>query len=97
MTMNYPGEWYTNTHLTDISKNLNVDPSTVCRIIQRFEETGSVSKATFPRGHEHPHQNLRPMDEFLILQLVLGKLGVYLDEIQKELLDHRYRCVSLDY
>ena len=69
----------------DISKNLNVDPSTVCRIIQRFDETGSVSKATFPRGHEHPHQKLRPTDEFLILQLVLDKPGVYLDEIRKEL------------
>ena len=36
---------------SEIAGNLNVDPSTVQRIVLRFEETGTVASELYPRGH----------------------------------------------
>ena len=36
--------------LEDLAMNLNVDRSTVCRIISRFDTTGDVKKAKHPKG-----------------------------------------------
>ena len=59
-----------------IARNLNIDVSTVCRIVRRFEETGNVSKRVHPRGYNH---HLR-----VIMELVTEKPGIYLREIQAE-------------
>ena len=65
-----------------IAKNLNVDVSTVCRVSQRFEQTGDVCKKKHPQGHDHHMKGLTPIDEFLILELVADKPGIYLRELQ---------------
>lgn len=67
-----------------IAKNLNVDVSTVCRVINRYEETGDVGKKRHPQGHDHHLKRLTPTDEFLILELVAEKPGIYLRELQAE-------------
>lgn len=61
-----------------IAANLNVDVSTVCRVINRYEETGDVSKKGHPQGHDHHLKKLTPTDEFLILELVAEKPGIYI-------------------
>ena len=60
-----------------IAKNLNVDISTVCRVINRYEETGDVGKKRHPQGHDHHLKRLTPIDEFLILELVAEKPDIY--------------------
>ncbi len=69
----------------DIATNLGVDPSTVQRTAERFLATGSISKAEYPKGHDHPLQKLTQVDEFLILQLILDRPNLYLHELQKEI------------
>ncbi len=68
-----------------VAENLNVDPSTVQRTIQLFEATGAVSKTEHPKGHSHPFKKLTLIDEFLILELVIERPGIYLSEIQQQL------------
>ena len=49
-----------------------------------------------PRGHDHHLKQLTPTDEFLILELVAEKPGVYLKELQAEIFEntvHRYQLV----
>ena len=53
-----------------IAMNLNIDVSTVCRVIQKFETTGNVSKKSHPQGHDHHLKCLTTTDEFVILELV---------------------------
>lgn len=69
-----------------IASNLNVDISTVCRVIQRFETTGDVCKSSHPQGHDHHRKLLTATDEFLILELVAEQPGIYLKELQAEVL-----------
>ena len=78
-----------------IADNLSVDPSTVQRAIQYFEATGSVSKAAYPKGHSHPFKKLTSIDEFLILELVLERPGIHLDEIKQELCEQTGTEISL--
>ena len=69
----------------EIATNLNVDPSTVQRVVQQFEESRTVMKDPYPKGHNHPSQILTEVDELLIIHLVLDRPSIYLHEIQKEL------------
>ena len=69
----------------EIATNLNFDPSTVQRVVQRFEVTGMVTNDPYPKGHNHPSQILIKVDELLITHLVLDRPSIYLHEIQKEL------------
>ena len=62
--------------------NLNVDKSTVCRVVARFDSTGDVQKAEHPRGQSHYLQKLTEIDQFLIMEVVMDQPGVYLHEIQ---------------
>ena len=61
---------------------LCVSPSTVCRILDRFERTGDVSASqATPKMHRlHEH------DELVLIELVCDKPSVYLHEIQSSLL-----------
>ena len=53
----------------EIATNLNVNPSTVQRVVQQFEESGTVTKDPYLKGHNHPSQILTEVDEiFLYIQ-----------------------------
>ena len=53
---------------TEVARNLNVDPSTVYRTVQLFEETGTVCSIQGYR--ESPFKKLTPHDEFAILDVI---------------------------
>ena len=65
-----------------VATNLNVDKATVWPTVKLFNETGQVSKRAYSR--EHAYRKLTQPLELLIL---LDRPGIYLREIQKELLE----------
>ena len=67
-----------------IAENLCVDKSTVCRTLTLFHTTGSVSKRSYPK--ERAFRKITTPAQFLILHLCLSKPGIYLREIQEEVL-----------
>ena len=67
-----------------IARNLNVDPSTVYRTVQLFEETGTV--CSIQGYHESPFKKLTPHDEFAILDVVLDQPSTYLKDVHQHLL-----------
>jgi len=69
----------------DVASNLNVDKSTVWRTVQLFNATGNVAKKT--RSSSSPAQKLTKPVELSILHIVLRHPGIYLREIQSELLE----------
>ena len=79
----------------EIAKNLCVDSSTVQRVIERFETTGTVSPAPYPEQHAELHKKLTPIDELLIIHLVADRPSIYLSELQQELLETTGTEVSL--
>ena len=60
-----------------IASNLNVDPSTVQRVVQRFKQSGTVTKDVYPKGHNHPSQILTEVNELLVIYLVLDRPIVF--------------------
>ncbi len=58
--------------------------TTVSRTLQLFESTGSVSKKVYPK--DKAFRKLTTPAQLLILNLVIEKPGIYLREIQDELL-----------
>ena len=68
-----------------IAEAVNVDPSTVCRIIALFDETGNVSKQKYPENVGT--RNLTDVDKVMILTIVLEKPGIYLCEIERLLVE----------
>lgn len=79
----------------EIASNLNVDPSTVQRVVQRFEQSGTVTKDVYPKGHNHPSQILTEVDELLVIHLLLDCPSIYLREIQQELAETSGTAVSV--
>ena len=75
---------YVELTYREIASNLNVNPSTVQRVVQRFEQSGTVTKDAYPKGHNHPSQILTEVDELLVIHLVLDHPSIYLREIQQE-------------
>lgn len=71
----------------DIAQHLNVDQSTVCRTLSLFNQTGTVSKRSYPPAHRIAHSKLTEVDKHLILTLAIDKPGAYLDELRQSLLD----------
>lgn len=72
------------------SKKL-VSVKTVQRITDLFNRTGSVS----PAAHRHgPPRKLSEFEEITILNCFLTKPGIFLDEVQEELLDKTGTWVS---
>ena len=65
-------------------RNFGVDRSTVTRTLQLFHATGSVSKKEYPK--EHAFRKLTTPAQMLILNLIVMKPGIYLFELQTELL-----------
>lgn len=68
----------------DIAANLLVDRSTVTRIVNLFNATGSVSKKVYPC--EKAFRKVTGPAQLLILNLVIKNPGILLKEIQAELL-----------
>lgn len=75
-----------------IAANLNVDKSTVWRIVKIFNETGQVDKKVYPK--ENCYRILTSPLEFMILHIVLRCPGVYLREIQTEVWEETGATVS---
>ena len=68
----------------EIGNHLNVDPSTVCRTVHIFHQTGGVSKRKYPR--ERAYRKLTKSLELYTLHLVLNRPGIYLRELATNLL-----------
>lgn len=68
-----------------IASNLNVDISTVWRIVQKFEVTGHVDKKSYPK--DQCFRKLTSPLKLMILHIVLSTPGVYLAEIKRELFE----------
>ena len=69
----------------NVAENLGVDKSTVYRTFQLFESSGSIEKRKYPQG-ECISVMSTPV-QLLILNLVVGKPGIYLHEVQRSLHD----------
>ena len=68
----------------DIAKRLNVDPSTVWRTVSLFNQTGSVTKRKY--DSTNLPRNLTDVIQFLLFQLIMERPGIYLRELQAEVL-----------
>lgn len=79
--MIYVGIWYGREQ--QIGANLNVDPSTVQRTMELFQQTGSVSKRKYPGGRVP--KKLSSVVELIILNEVLINPATKLSEIKAEL------------
>ena len=64
-----------------IASNLNVHPSTVCRVTKLFGQSGSVDHKPYLRDKQF--QSLTPVVELVLLHIVLQKPGIYLHEIRR--------------
>ena len=71
--------------IDSIASNLCIHKSTVSRILTLFHGTGTVSKKPYPT--EKAHRKLTPPVQLLILHLVIKRPGIYLREIQEELVN----------
>ena len=69
----------------EIAHNLCIDQSTVSRTLQLFFTTGSVTKRPYPK--ERAFRKLTTPCQLLICHLVVQRPGIYLHEIQSELLN----------
>ena len=67
---------------SEIAINLNIDISTVKRVLHIFATTGDVCKRPYPSERAYKKIN-EPVQHF-ILYLVLGRPGIYLREIVSE-------------
>lgn len=63
----------------EVGLRLSVDPSTVWRAVQRFEELGTVDSSY---SNDGPPKKLTSFDEFTIMEAVLDQPSLYLSEIQ---------------
>ena len=68
-----------------IAQNLNIDKSTVYRVLQLFFNTGTVSKHQYPK--DKSTRKLTDPAQLLVLHLAMEKPGIKLQEIQEELLN----------
>ena len=76
-----------------IAMNLCVDQYTVYRTLQRFRRTGLVMKKPYPKGRAK--RKITEPAQLLILTLVTTKPGIYLHEIQNELINTLLLSVSI--
>lgn len=66
----------------EIAANLCVHCSTVCRVVQLFKHTGTVTKKEIQ--FSQPASQAHLYVQILILQLVLQHVGITLPEIRNE-------------
>ncbi len=65
----------------EVAKNLNVDKSTVSRVVSRFKQTGAVEI----KPRRGAPRKLTAMDEFLIIENILKQPSIYLHELQSDI------------
>ena len=70
--------------LERVANNLSVDVSTVHRIVQKFDETGTVSKKKYSIENRHQLQKLNKAVQLTVLHLILQRPSTYLWELQQE-------------
>lgn len=63
----------------EVGENLNVDTSTVCRIITLFDSSGKVSKKKYQENLGV--KRLTEIDKLICLETVIDNPGIYLKEI----------------
>lgn len=80
-----------------IANKINIDASTVSRILALFEETGDVKKRPHPCGQAHHQQKLTAIDQLFVIEVVLERPGVYLHELQQLLLEETGTCFTINY
>ena len=68
---------------SDVAANLSVDSATVCRIVKRFRETGTVSKTNHPA--RRVYRKLIVGAEMFFTHIVLCRPGIYFYEIARAL------------
>ena len=68
--------------LATVAQNLNIDISTVKRIVSLFATTGDVCKKLYPS--ERAFRKINEPVQHFILYLVLDRPGIYLREIVSE-------------
>ena len=68
-----------------VAQNLGIDKATVSRTCTLFHETGNITKKAYPK--DKAFRMLTSPAQILILTLILNKPGIYLHEIQMELVD----------
>ena len=66
-----------------VAKNLNVDLSTVWRVVRLFKEHGSIESKKYSR--RKLFQKLTPSVELIVLHYVISNPGIYLQQIQGHL------------
>ena len=66
-----------------VAKQNYVSSSTVKRLVLLYTWTGDVRSVQEKHG---PDTKLSEQEEFIVLQLFLDKLGIYLREVQQEFL-----------
>ena len=64
---------------------LHVDQSTVSRTVRLFNEQGDVAKKSYPANTGT--RKLTQLDQLILLELVLDKPGIYLHELQHQLIE----------
>ena len=68
----------------EIAQNLNIDISTVKRILQKFEMTGNVTKKNYPT--DRASRKITEPVQYFILHLLMRRPGIYLREIKSEVM-----------
>ena len=58
----------------NVAHHLNMDPSTVSRIVARFEQTGDISKNKYPPNTART--KLSDVGKSIILELVIDRPGI---------------------
>ena len=67
----------------EIASNLNVDKSTIVRVVKLFQLTGQVSKRQYPNNRAY--RELTAAAQLFIMNIVIERPGIYLREIKEEL------------
>ena len=65
----------------EVAKNLNVDPSTVSRVVSRFGDTPNVEVM----ARKGAPTKMTALDEFVIMENILERPSTYLHELQSDL------------
>ncbi len=77
----------------EVAKRLNVDPTTVTKTVQLFEETGTV--CSIQGYHQNTRKILSTQDEFVRFEAVTSNPSIYLHEIQHTLLQATGKHLSI--
>lgn len=77
----------------EVAKNLCVDPSTVCRTVGLFNDTGSVEKRKYPPNLGSAV--LTDIDKLIIIETITETPNIYLHEIKDILVQETGTNVSV--